>query len=228
MLRNFYDMMNRGGPVMWVLLAVNFLSWTILFERFWFWLRTNSRARLDRLARMTRLLREGELAKAQVLAEDDDSVYGHVVCKLLEGKPSDAAAMEAVELQRPALERFMPFLTTIITGAPMIGLIGTVIGLIGAFNTLSTQTGNTDPRTVGHSLAQALLNTVAGLVVAVIVLFPYNYFRGQIDRTLGRFESLIAAVQHAAERGSPVLPVAHDGADLEGHAARDAVRSVRS
>jgi biopolymer transport protein ExbB len=192
---DFLEMMRSGGPMMWVLLALSILSLTVLFERFWFWTRTNSSRRLDRLSRMARQLREGDHAGAKLLAEDDGSVYGQVVLRLLEGKPNDAAAMDAVESQRPALERFMPFLTTIITGAPMIGLIGTVIGLIAAFRGLSAATAGTDPRHVSSNLAQALLNTVAGLVVAVIVLFPYNYFRAQIDRTLGRFETLIAAAQ---------------------------------
>jgi biopolymer transport protein ExbB len=201
---DFLKMMRNGGPMMWVLLAINILSLTILFERFWFWFRTNSAARLDRLSRMVRQLREGDKAGARLLAEDDNSVYGRVVLGLLEGKPTDAAALQAVETQRHALERFMPFLTTVITGAPMVGLIGTVIGLISAFQGLSSQTAATEPRQISANLAQALLNTVAGLVVAVIVLFPYNFFRAQIDRTLGRFEALIAAAQ--APETTPTPP----------------------
>jgi biopolymer transport protein ExbB len=202
LVSDFLDMMHHGGPMMWVLLAINLVSLTVLFERFWFWFRTNSRARLDRLGRMIRQLREGDRAGARLLAEDDASVYGRVVLGLLDGRPTDATALQAVEAQRHVLERFMPFLTTVITGAPMVGLIGTVIGLIAAFQGLSSQTAGTDPRHISASLAQALLNTVAGLVVAVIVLFPYNFFRAQIDRTLGRFEALIAAAQQMQD-GAP-------------------------
>ena len=54
--QKFWDLMNHGGPAMWVLLAINVLSLTVLFERCWFWIRTNHPGRLQRLARINRLL----------------------------------------------------------------------------------------------------------------------------------------------------------------------------
>jgi biopolymer transport protein ExbB len=207
----FLELMNRGGPAMWVLLALNLASITILVERCWFWFRTNSSARLERLAKINRLLREGNAAGARLLAETDDSIYGRLALRLMEGRVTDASAMEAVEEQRLHLDRFMAFLSTVITGAPMIGLIGTVTGLMASFKFFAAQTASTDPRLVGHGLAEALINTAAGLVVAVIVLFPYNIFRAQVDKALGRFESLIAAAQQGAEHAANTPPAVASG-----------------
>jgi biopolymer transport protein ExbB len=199
----FLSLMDRGGPAMWVLLVLNLASITILVERCWFWFRTHSSSRLERMAKINRLLREGNVAGARLLAETDDSVYGRLALRLMEGRVTDASAMEAVEEQRLHLDRFMAFLSTVITGAPMIGLIGTVTGLMASFRFFSEQTASTDPRLVGHGLAEALVNTAAGLVVAVTVLFPYNIFRAQVDKALGRFESMIAAAQQGNLHAPP-------------------------
>jgi len=114
---------------------------------------------------------------------------------VLDSSASDAAALQAVESQRPRLTRFMPTLGTIITAAPMLGILGTVTGIISAFRVLSDQQAVTDPTAVAGGIAEALLTTVAGLAVALVVLFPFNAFRAQIERAMGRLEALLAAAQ---------------------------------
>jgi biopolymer transport protein ExbB len=107
--------------------------------------------------------------------------------------------MASMEAQRGRLERYMPTLSTIITAAPMLGILGTVTGIIQSFRLLAPETTTTDPRLVSQGIAEALLTTAAGLIVALVVLFPYNAFRAQIDKTLGRFDALIAAAHGNAE-----------------------------
>jgi biopolymer transport protein ExbB len=102
-----------------------------------------------------------------------------------------------VERQRPRVERFMPTLSTVITGAPMLGILGTVLGIIASFHLLSESAETVTPRAVSGGIAEALLTTAAGLVIALIVLLPYNIFRAQQERTLGRLEALGAAAQRA-------------------------------
>lgn len=204
----FQDLMRRGGVVMWPLLGLSLLGMTLAIERIWFWWRTNHPTRLARVAEMGFLLRQGDKARARAIAESDASVYGRVVRRVLDGGSpapniwaSEAAAAEAVEDERPHLERFMPTLSTIITVAPMLGILGTVTGIISSFQVLSGQIAATDPRAVGQGIAEALLTTAAGLVVAIGALFPYNVFRVQLDRTLSRLESLAVAASYSAELG---------------------------
>jgi len=193
-LGHFWFLMQRGGWVMWPLLGLSFLATTIAVERLWFWYKTNRPSRLAVVGEMGRLMRRGEIESARQLARaNSTTVYGWVVGALLDQPISDAVAVEVIQSQRSRLERFMPTLSTIITTAPMLGILGTVFGIISSFEILSSQSMMADPRDVGQGIAEALLTTAAGLVVAIVVLFPYNVFRAQVDRTLGRIESLVAA-----------------------------------
>lgn len=192
---SFVDLMRRGGPIMWPLLGLSLLGMTLMVERGWFWLRTNPPGRGRRLGQLARLLRQGDTAAVRALVENDPSVYGRVVAAMAGEGGGEAVAAEAIEVQRSRIERFMPTLSTIITAAPMLGILGTVTGIIASFNILSDE-ATTDPRAVSAGIAEALLTTAAGLVVALLVLFPYNAFRAQIDRTLSRLEALVAAAAH--------------------------------
>lgn len=196
----FVEIMRRGGPVMWVLLGLSIVSVSLILERAWFWLRTNNAARVARVAKMAALIRKGDRSGARVLAESDESVYGRFVIALLDEKSTEAAATSAVETHRLELERFMGVISTIISAAPMLGLLGTVTGMISTFRFLSDQMTATDPRSVGLGLSEAMINTASGLAVAIVALFPYNAFRVQVDRTLSRFETLVAAAAASDDR----------------------------
>ncbi|MCC7203736.1 MAG: MotA/TolQ/ExbB proton channel family protein [Phycisphaeraceae bacterium] len=192
---SFLDLMHRGGPIMWPILALSFVGLTLTFERAWFWLRTNSPGHVRRLTKLAQILRSGDRPRAEAFCDDDASIYGRAVASLLHNGVADATITEAVETQRARIERFMPTLSTIITAAPMLGILGTVTGIISSFNILSDMS-TTDPRAVSQGIAEALLTTVAGLVVAIVILFPYNAFRSQIERSLARLEMLAAAADH--------------------------------
>ncbi len=198
MIQDFVDVMNRGGWVMWPLLGLSVVGLTLVVERAWFWARLNRPGALRTVALMGRLLRQRDLKGASELAHLHGDVYGDVVTQLLAEKHSPALVTEVVESQRRRLERFMPTLSTIITAAPMLGILGTVFGIIASFDLLSAQGMATDPKQVGVGIAEALITTAAGLLVALGVLFPYNAFRAQIEWTLGRIESLAASVQDPA------------------------------
>lgn len=194
MIDNLSDLMTRGGKVMWPLLGLSIIGMTLILERAWFWMTTNFPSRTAKFARVARHLREGDHGSARALIEDDHSVYGNLVRQMLDENASEAVITEAVDNQRPRMDRFMPTLGTIITAAPMLGILGTVTGIISAFKVLSDALV-TDPSKIGAGIAEALLTTVAGLVIALVVLFPYNAYRAQIDRTLSRMEALIAAAR---------------------------------
>jgi biopolymer transport protein ExbB len=188
---SFSELMNQGGPIMWPLLILSVLGVTLIFERCWFWLRTNNAASLTRFRLLRDTLNRGNWATAKTMVAMDNSVYGQIVRSLLDDQNNDAAAAAALETQRPRMERFMGTLSTIITAAPMLGILGTVTGLIGSFNVLGE--GVSDPRAISPQIAEALITTAAGMVIAIVILFPFNAFRTQIDRSFARVETLLAA-----------------------------------
>lgn len=191
------ELFAKGGWVMWPLLGLSLVALALAFERFWFFLGTNSASRKSKLNQMAALMRAGQFDEARSIASKDCGVYGRIARAMLDEPGNEAAAVAAVEQQRHRLERFMPTLSTIITAAPMLGILGTVTGIISSFQLLSDQAKVT-PNEVSGGIAEALLTTAAGLIVALVVLFPYNAFRAQIDRTLGRIEALIAAASSGA------------------------------
>jgi biopolymer transport protein ExbB len=188
-------LIERGGYVMVPLLALSVIALALIVERAWFWATTHSPTRLRTLARLNDALRRGRWQAAEALIEGDRSPYGRLAAGLLGHGATDAVAVEAVEAQRPRLDRFMVTLSTTVTAAPLLGILGTVIGIIQSFNLLGQQDTLTDPRAVSAGIAEALLTTALGLVVALFTLFPYMIYRGHASRTMGLLESVIAAAQ---------------------------------
>ena len=193
------ELVRRGGAVMWPLLALSLLSVTLLLERGWFFLQTNAPGRLVRVREAAKKLRAGDRQGARSLLTGDRTVYGETVRRLLDEALTPAAATDAIESQRRRLERFLPVFSTIITAAPMLGILGTVLGIISSFEVLSDQSTTRDPSLVGQGIAEALITTAVGLVVALVTLFPYNLIRAQVDRTLSRLESLVASAMSNGE-----------------------------
>lgn len=202
---------NDGGVVMWPLLGMSIVSVTLSLERIWFWSRTHTAARAKTLRSVSRRVREGDLAGAMDVAEADASIYGGFASTIIADarKQSDAPTIEAhgielIERARPRIERFSTTLSTIVTAAPMLGILGTVIGIIESFQLLGNERGVTDPTLVAGGIAEALYTTVFGLVVALVTLFPYVMFRGQAERAFGRMESLIGVIAQTGSSASTV------------------------
>ena len=227
-LESIAMLMDRGGPVMWLLLALSLLSATLIIERVWFFTafaRASRRRDRRELARLIRRRRwedargraAGMLDPAGQLALDllDDIEQRHApVGPGASGAtdprdagtpPSPARIADAVENQRHRLERFLPTLSTVITAAPMLGILGTVLGIIQSFELLSdsANAAMADPSAVGGGIAQALLTTAFGLVIALFTLFPYNLFRVRVDRDTAELEAIGSAFEDAAATSTP-------------------------
>ncbi|MFG0285042.1 MAG: MotA/TolQ/ExbB proton channel family protein [Phycisphaerales bacterium JB039] len=224
-IRNLFQ---TGGWVMWPLAFLSLLSVTLIVERFLFWGRaaTATRRRWHSLARK---IRQRDLAGARALAEDDHTFLGVFALALVEelkqGPLTEVAAREAVEQIRPGIERFSATLSTIITAAPMLGILGTVTGIIRSFEVVGAAAvtggeGAADPTLVADGIAQALYTTAFGLLIAIVTLFPYVIFRARIERALGRLELLAAAGMEEIRRGVETRPApAREAEPVEGEAA---------
>ena len=194
-IRDLLMLVDRGGYVMIPLLILSIVSVSLILERCWFWYSVEGRDSMRRLEKLNAFLRDGDIEAGGKIVNQDSSPYGAVAKSLLDIGASDAVAMEAVELQRPRIDRFMVALSTIITAAPLLGILGTVLGIIQSFRLLGDQAVLTDPSDVAGGIAAALLTTALGLIIALVTLFPYMLFKGWSTRALGRLEALIAAAQ---------------------------------
>ncbi|MFP3869931.1 MAG: MotA/TolQ/ExbB proton channel family protein [Syntrophobacteria bacterium] len=172
----------KGGPVMYPLLLCSLVALTFIIERSLFWIRQN-RGRSQQV--VNRIL---ELAEKQCYGQIDtlqegskDYVARMLYCGILHRQFSlkDALAMAAgEELKR--MQRHLVILDTIITLAPLLGILGTVLGIIQSFDLLGSA-GIEHPRAVTAGIAQALVTTAAGLAIAIFTLIPYNYFQSRVE-----------------------------------------------
>ncbi len=208
MLETIKTLLDTGGWVMYILLVLSLISVTMSFERVVFWGRTHSRRTHKRVLGVTEKIRRGDLRAAHAAAAADNSVYGRFVAGMLEQssalskrRASEAAAHEQIELLRPEIERFGTMLTTIVTAAPMIGILGTVIGIIASFELFGQADRINDPTSVAGGIATALYTTAFGLIVALITLFPYAVFLKQVDRCFNVMEIMAAAIVESEQSG---------------------------
>lgn len=182
-------MTNFGaGWVMWLLIVLSVISVAIMLERGWFYwsLRDDIGALAQKLRQ---LLRDGDMdAARQTLEKSPSAEAAVVVAGLLEADRGPRAAEEAMHgataLQRMKLERRLAFLGTLGNNAPFIGLFGTVIGVVQAFESLGQQSATVAqtanmaaPQEVMAAIAEALVATAVGLVVAIPAVAMYNYYQ---------------------------------------------------
>jgi biopolymer transport protein ExbB len=176
----------KGGVVMIPLLASSIISLAVIFERLYFWRRLRKQE-VDQT--ILQLVAEGNLDQALKLARESWHPVARVLCAGIEFKDvAPATAMEAAaqaEIQH--LRSYLPILDTIITLAPLLGLLGTITGMISAFGIVS-DAGLGQPHAITGGVAEALIVTATGLFIAIMTLIPYNYFRAKVERLTERIE----------------------------------------
>jgi biopolymer transport protein ExbB len=190
-----------GGPVMVPIAALSVLSVGVTIERTLYWRRIHDRGSVDGVRSLTEALREGNAERVRGMIEGKDTPYAVVTRRLLEKGAGDGVAVEAVEESRGAIDRFLPLLSTIVAAAPLLGVLGTVFGIIRSFKVLGAKQTLVDPSEVSGGIAEALTSTAAGLCVAIFALFAASAFRGQAEKAIGRLEGLIAAAQQGFGTG---------------------------
>lgn len=201
-LDRILELLRAGGWVMWPLLGLSVLSLAITLERAAFWLRCSAATR--RLDGLITAIRAGDRDKLAKRLSRGRSVYDRFLSHLLVSAPTptESHAFEAAEALRPTIERFAVTMSTIITAAPMLGILGTVTGIIQSFDLLNAAAAARDPATVAGGIGEALFTTAFGLIVALVTLFPHAVFRANADRCLSRLELLAAVMRDAAEPGT--------------------------
>jgi len=185
MLTYFY----HGGPVMYPLLFCSLVSLTIIIERSIFWIRVTSGRDRRRLDALMDLMEKGKLDEARRIAEGTrDYVIQVLVCGAVHRDFSFRDAMQMSADQEIArMRRYLPVLDTMITLSPLLGILGTVIGIISSFHMLGT-VGVENPRMVTVGIGQALITTAFGLMIAICSLIPYNYFLAKIEKAAATME----------------------------------------
>ena len=195
------ELFKSGGPVMWPLLACSVVVLSVIIERSIFWLRVDIKRNQPLVEEILELCRAGDWeAVRQKTAGSKNSIVGILVSGILHREFSMTKAMEAAaadEIKR--MRRYMGVLDTMITVAPLLGIFGTVIGIIVSFDMLGTA-GIEDPRAVTSGIAQALITTAAGLGIAILSVFPYNYFNVKVENAAQLIEKYATSLEIVYEK----------------------------
>jgi biopolymer transport protein ExbB len=187
-----------ASPILYLMIALSVVSVAIMVERALFFFRV--RENLPRLAaELSASLGRGDLGTARALVADAASAESAIVAAGLSRIEHGPAAVEeamagASAVQRMRLERRLGFLGTLGANAPFVGLLGTVIGIVQAFNQLqiagaANGSGGAMNGVMG-AIAEALVATAIGLVVAIPAVAAFNAFQRQIKGILGNAEAL--------------------------------------
>jgi biopolymer transport protein ExbB len=181
------------------LLVCSVISVTVTAERLYFW-RSLQSQNVD--ATILALVAEGNLDAALRVASNSWHPVAHVLQAGLEHRGlSPTTAMEATaQAEVRHLRRFLPILDTIITLAPLLGLLGTITGMISAFGIMS-EAGLGQPHAVTGGVAEALIATATGLFIAILTLIPYNYFNAKVEQFLARIEERSTRLELLLHRG---------------------------
>ncbi|MHC4914780.1 MAG: MotA/TolQ/ExbB proton channel family protein [Planctomycetota bacterium] len=167
----------RGGPLMWPLLAVSLVAVTFLLYKAIFWLRVRAGRDGDLAVRFLKLVEEGKYAEAAGGARGSkDFVVRILHCGLVHRNYSASEALKmAADDTLARMRRYQTVLDTVVTVAPLLGILGTVLGIIDSFNLLGDAAA-ADPRAATQGVARALITTAAGLSIAIPTLIFSNYF----------------------------------------------------
>jgi biopolymer transport protein ExbB len=193
-MSNFSNLFVAGGVVMWPLLGFSVLAIALIIERAIFWARINKRQRriIREVLNLYRL--ENAVSAIEKLKQNADLPIARIFLAALEldcPTPEEfRLALESeAQAEIPVLKRFNTIFETIISVAPLLGLLGTVLGLITSFASLNI--GNVGAsQTVGVTggISEALISTASGLVVAIFTLLFANTFRGLYVRQMASIQ----------------------------------------
>lgn len=184
----------KGGPVMWPLLLTSLVALTVVFERLYFILRESLRRNPESVSKIFAAVEHGDFPAALASGAESRDFVARVLTHALEHR--DISYSNALlQASNRELQRFnsgISLLDTIVTLAPLEGLFGTVTGMIHAFGLLGASELGA-PTAITGGIAEALIATAFGLLIAMISLLPFNYLNTRLEQA--RLEIETAAAQ---------------------------------
>ncbi len=199
-MSSLFELFIKGGPIMWPLLALSLAAVTVIAERGFFLVAEWRKQKPEVVESALRLAEQGDWEAArQAVAGQVDPVARVLAAGL--ATPPDALVHTLQrsaerELQRQA--RGINWLDTCITAAPLLGLLGTVTGMIRAFSVI----GGADlgaPSAITGGIGEALIATSFGLGIALMALFPFNYFTARLEGFRHRLQDACTALEIASQ-----------------------------
>jgi biopolymer transport protein ExbB len=205
MLANIvFEFFIKGGPVMWPIFVAAVVAVAVVGERTFWWLRESRQRDHKKLEQLLAALENSDLAGAEIISKNSEDpvirMIRHCLGHLGHKRSSLLGALQlaaGIELKRAG--RFLTVMDTLITLAPLLGLLGTVTGLMRAF--LNIGNANLSVTAVTGGIGEALIATACGLGIAIFALVPFNYFSARVTQLQFDLETAATNVEVMVDGG---------------------------
>lgn len=184
-----WELIHKGGPIMWPLILTSLTAMTVVIERCFFIVGEKKRRNEKAVEDVLNLVEKGEIQRAiEHNKGAEDFVTRTLIYGLTHRETSFSnALLQAANLELKRFSQGLPVLDTIITLAPLLGLLGTVTGMIRAFGLLG-QKELEAPTVITGGIAEALIATAFGLGIAILALIPFNYLNARLEEARHEIE----------------------------------------
>ncbi|MGE5553169.1 MAG: MotA/TolQ/ExbB proton channel family protein [Betaproteobacteria bacterium] len=201
-----WDLFLRGGFVMWPLLVCSVVALAIILDRCWFFLVSSRRENEEVIGEALAAVAGGRQLEAMKAVRKQRGPAGSILAAALShaGQPEavlEEAMSRTARLELLYMQRGLATLEAIITVAPLLGLLGTVTGIIRTFNVIGSMEGLHTPAQVAPGIAEALFTTAFGLMIAVPAVVFHALFTREIDRRVLVMNNLGSQIMQALRQG---------------------------
>lgn len=205
------SLFHKGGPVMYFLAVCSLAVVTIAIERFLYYRSVSTDAPAF-FTKLQSLLERQRVTEALQLCEQTPSVIGHLASQGLQafqrGGNVECTLEGVAMLTASRLREYLNYLSAVVTLSPLLGLLGTVIGMINSFNVLNISSGQ--PTAITGGVAEALVATAAGLSVAVMALVVHVYFSHRLDKLVTDMEEVSSMLINWLPKKKPAWRESHE------------------
>ena len=190
------ELFAHGGPIMWPILLTSFLGITVVVERLLFIIRENSNREPEVVEKMLESVEKRDIDGALAIGRQSKDAVARILVYSLPNKEYSLsnAFIRASSQELARFSQGMATLDTVITAAPLLGLLGTVTGMMRTFGNMSGDLSSAAGAITG-GVAEALIATACGLAIAILGLLPYNYLNARTEQA----KQEISDASHALE-----------------------------
>jgi len=189
---SIWELTLKGGPIM-IPIAILWVVAVYLFVERWLTINKANEDPGSFMSKVKELVQKGDITGAKMLCSQNSTPVARMIEKGINRIGSPLKTIEASienvgKIEIFKLEKNLPTLATIAGASPMIGFLGTVIGMVRAFIAISQEEGSVSPKLLSSGIYTAMITTVAGLIVGIIAYLAYNYLVSRVQKVVHKME----------------------------------------
>jgi len=202
------ELFKNGGPVMWPILVISLVGFTVVVERLMFIFRENSTREHEVVEKILEKVEARDIDGAVEVGRKSRDFVARILTYALSNKDLSLsnAFIRAANQEMSRFQQGLATLDTIITAAPLLGLLGTVTGMMRTFGALGTGDVSSSAGQITGGVAEALIATCCGLFIAVTCLFPYNYLNARVEESKHEVDDAFNALELIIKKSETAPP----------------------